>query len=418
MHRFLLILANTFLLLVCSIPSQLQAQRSLKIMHYNLLRYGDQDCGPTFTQKDGWLSTILEASRPDVMTVNEILPSEAFSNRVRGLGFTYTDQIEYGELTNEAGGIFVNNIFYRRDKLGYVGVEVIEASPRDVNVYTLFDRESVGTRDTLFLYFIVGHLKASDSSSDRAQRSQATTNIIDWMDRKGRGRHVILSGDFNFSSASEAAFQNLVKQTDQEIDFYDPAGKENNWNGPTHTLVHTQSPRTVSPDCGVAGGLDDRFDIILLSNAIRRESRGVFYQEGSYEVFGNGGDSYDRELRCSSDGPVSTTVCAALKQFSDHLPVTIELGLPILSTSISDQISQASIYVQNPVQDKLTIRWGNSQVKEIRVINSIGQVMGQMDISLTQAKAELSTLNWPIGVYWALVSDKQGKSRAFKLLKQ
>lgn len=418
MYRPTLILAASLFLMLGLSFSPVQAQRSLKIMHYNILRYGDNTCGPTLSQKDGWLSTILTAAQPDVLTVNELLPSEAFSNRIRGLGFTYTDQIDYGEITNEARAVFVNNIFYRKDKLGYVGVEVIDADPRDVNVFTLYDRESVASGDTLFLYFIVAHLKASNSSSDRAKRAQATQNIIDWMDENGRGKHVILLGDFNFSAANEDGFQNLVKQTDQEIDFFDPAGRENNWNGPVHTLIHTQSPRTVSNDCGVTGGLDDRFDIILLSDAIKNEDRGVFYKEETYEVFGNGGDSYDRELRCSADGPVSTTVCAALKQFSDHLPVSIELGLPTLSTSISPS-AKARIYVQNPVRDILTVRWENAQVvKEIKVINSIGQVMRQKSVSPSDTKAEISSTTWPIGVYWALVTDSQGKSRAFKLLKQ
>ncbi|MEM7509711.1 MAG: hypothetical protein AAF388_02185, partial [Bacteroidota bacterium] len=100
MYRPSLILTASLLLMLGLSLSPAQAQRSLKIMHYNILRYGDNTCGPTLTQKDGWLSTILTAAQPDVLTVNELLPSEAFSNRIRGLGFTYTDQIDYGEITN------------------------------------------------------------------------------------------------------------------------------------------------------------------------------------------------------------------------------------------------------------------------------------------------------------------------------
>lgn len=82
--------------------------------------------------------------------------------------------------------------------------------------------------------------------------------------------------------------------------------------------------------------MDDRFDFILANDAVMQGSNGVQYETGSYRALGNDGDSYNQELDCDGT-PVPVSICAALKQMSDHLPVVMELEFS-RAVSIADEL--------------------------------------------------------------------------------
>ncbi|MEL6844021.1 MAG: hypothetical protein AAFP02_12495, partial [Bacteroidota bacterium] len=284
----------SLLLCLLAAPS-VNAQIQVKVMQYNMLLFGPSCGGVTAAQKYGWLETILNHYRPDILAVNEFNPNQAYANGVKQLSFSYTDAVANADFTNEAGTDIANQLFYNTDKFGYAGVEVISGSLRDINVYTLFLKPEITQigEDTTFLYCIVGHLKAGQGGNNESQRATAANNIMNWVAVNGVDKNILLMGDMNIYFPAEAAFQSFVANSNANIRFVDPINKTGGWSGPANAAVHTQSTRTNSSDCGSNGGMDDRFDMILMSPAIQNQSDGIAYVSGSYEAFGNDGTNYN-----------------------------------------------------------------------------------------------------------------------------
>ena len=68
------------------------------------------------------------------------------------------------------------------------------------------------------------------------------------------------------------------------------------------------------------GGLDDRFDLILVSQSVK-DSGGITYIPGSYTTFGNDGNHLNRALNELPNAVVEDDIATALYYSSDHLPV-------------------------------------------------------------------------------------------------
>ncbi|TAE60293.1 MAG: endonuclease/exonuclease/phosphatase family protein, partial [Bacteroidetes bacterium] len=300
-----------------------------KVMSYNLLAFGLPCTGVTITQKYTWLGTILNHAQPDIFSVNEVSASNAsiYAEGIRQQSFpaAIRSQIAFPAPTNQAGSDRVNVLFYRKDKFGYLGGQVIVGGIRDVNLHKFYVKTATAVGDTTFLYCIQGHFKAGDTQNDATDRNLSATAIMNWVSAQGRNASVLLMGDFNLYSPNEQAFQTLVFNNDQAIRFRDPAGLQGGWTGASHALFHTQSPRSSSSDCGSGGGMDDRFDFILTSPALTDGLARVGIVPDSYATYGNNGQSYNTELSCSGNTTVPAQVCNTLKLMSDHLPVVLQI---------------------------------------------------------------------------------------------
>jgi len=111
----------------------------------------------------------------------------------------------------------------------------------------------------------------------------------------------------------------------------------------------THSTRTSSlPDGGSTGGIDDRFDLqIVTSGLLDGEglsylgptSTGLSGLQHSYQAFGNDGVSYNQRINNTYAGrSQSATVLDALYNFSDHLPVVADYQLPAVLGYVLDDI--------------------------------------------------------------------------------
>ena len=131
--------------------------------------------------------------------------------------------------------------------------------------------------------------------------------------------HFIILGDFNIYDAEEPAYQLLMDGF--SIDLYDPINRYGDWHDHSEFAdIHTQSTRDVQLGCGSYGGLDDRFDMILLSEYFN-ESIGLKYLENSYYAFGNDGNHFNQAVNEGENEVVSQEIADALYYASDHLPV-------------------------------------------------------------------------------------------------
>jgi hypothetical protein len=166
------------------------------------------------------------------------------------------------------------------------------------------------------------HLKASSGSTNEQLRAAEVDSLRKVTNALPAGSDFIVCGDFNIYGDYEPAYQNLVRDNPgDDGDFVDPLNITGVWNNPVYSIYHTQSTRATSVGGGAGGGLDDRFDMILYSNAVA-QAGGMMYVPGSCQPFGNDGNHFSRSINFGTNGAVPQALANALYYSSDHLPVT------------------------------------------------------------------------------------------------
>ena len=141
----------------------------------------------------------------------------------------------------------------------------------------------------------------------------------------------MVTGDFNIYASTEPAYSALVDQSTPGyfVDIFDLPGV---WNDAAYAPYHTQSTRTRQFGGGANGGLDDRFDMILMSQSII-DTGGVHYVNNSYLPYGNDGLHYNDSINKPPNLAVGQVIADALHYSSDHLPViagfTFQSGVPV-----------------------------------------------------------------------------------------
>ncbi len=133
-------------------------------------------------------------------------------------------------------------------------------------------------------------------------------------------------------------------------------------------MVQSQSTHTSSSGCAVGGGLDDRFDFILISNNVKYGNKKVKYVPGSFHVVGQDGKHFNEAVNSApTNTSVPANVLSALYNNSDHLPVTLKitvnqpLGIPQMHSDINQ------LRFTNPVNNIL-----NLKVDAAKTISSAG----------------------------------------------
>ena len=153
-----------------------------------------------------------------------------------------------------------------------------------------------------------------------------------------------------------------------------------------HLQTSTRNPQE-HPNSGLidgsgsTGGLDDRFDFIMMSENFNTSSD-LFYVNGTYESIGNNGNCYNSFISSTScSGTYSQSLRNALIEFSDHLPVVMEIETPenVLST---ESYSQAiGILNSNVTNSSFDISLSpNSEIRTLHIYNSNGQLIRSIDL--------------------------------------
>lgn len=415
------LLSSFFLLFV--LCSTAFGQQSIKLMHYNLLNFGNTCGNVPVLNKYAWLNTILEEARPDIFTVNEINPNPIFSNGIVSRSFDYTNAISQASITNTRNSSIVNQLFYNRDKLTLLDEAVINYSLRDLNAYRMYVNGSADNgNDSLNFYCIVGHFKATDEPASATSRNVAANAIINWLDQNLNGESVVVMGDFNIYRPSEAAYQTLTSNPGG-FSFTDVISTIG-WGGAGGAAFYTQSTRTSNQDCGSSGGMDDRFDMMLFSPDLLDNSKELQFVSGSYTAYGNDDNSYNAALQCSGNNEVPFSVCTALVNMSDHLPVVAELvANTVVSTERDLRIPGLRINLfPNPVQDHLSIELlyteFMSEEFKLSISNSLGQKVWEQRLSSQLEKLVLPLSGLESGLYVLRMEDRAGRFLSEKFLKK
>ena len=384
MRRFFVFLSLLLL------PVALLAQDTLTVMQYNLLEYGNYqsgfaDCYETNNntqRKDECIRTIMDYVKPDIFTVCEFGATQALLDdfmrhnlNINGANYWKTDNIMNYNHSN-----IINHIFYDSRKMELKKRSILITSPRDTDVYELYLKtSSLVAGDTIKLVCIVTHPKAGQYYE--SSRLATMQTVMSYIDQHYAHDNVLIMGDFNMYRASESGYQ-VLTQTHPNSDalFVDPLahlGGVGEWNNNSQFApFHTQSTRRYSDECFSSGGLDDRFDFILMSDEIFMGFNKIKYIDRSYKAVGNDGNHFDQSINQNENSAVPTVVADALYDASDHLPVTMKV-LVYDNLDVEETPVVSYRVYPNPVSDQLMV----SARGQYRIVNMVGQVMktGRLD---------------------------------------
>ena len=408
------------------------SQDTLKVMHYNLLNYGNYTNYCTsgnnnHEYKDAWIRTIVGYELPDILTINEISNYVFYHDRILNMVLNADGRTGYrrGVVSNIAGSDLVNMFYYNSNKLVLKSHEVVQSYVRDIDLFTMYCKTpQLEAGDTVFLHFLISHLKAGSNDSDADKRAEMTSAMISYLKNNKEPGNYLFMGDLNVYTSTETCYQNLTGTSALDFRFFDPVNKPGDWyNNSAFAAWHTQSVTSVSNGCQASGGMDDRFDQILATAQLMNGTRGLKYIPDSYHAVGQDGQHFNRSI---TDLPANTTVPAnvlsALYNNSDHLPVRLDLiltGSGPGSIAEQNQFSNAGIYLNNPEVATLFITSMVKTETTVSVISLTGQIV-QSEIHLlekgrNEMKMGISGLGH--GVYIIRLSDSQGRTTSIKMVK-
>ena len=212
------------------------------------------------------------------------------------------------------------NMLYYKTPLNLVSASTISTDVRFIHEFILSIEN-----DTFTIYSV--HLKAGQGFDENinVDNEQERYDEIQRLYQNVNNQYpYMVMGDFNIYTSNEPTFQFLLN----EMSLIDPINQIGDWNNnANYKSIHTQSTRSTSIgyyDAG--GGLDDRFDMILVSE-------GISVIENTYSAFGNDANHFNQSINNGTNGAVRQDMADALYYASDHLPVCVDISFTDISLS-------------------------------------------------------------------------------------
>jgi len=408
---------HRFFLITLLIINAVTAQDIVKIMAYNILNYEYTD-----TSRHQYYRTVLQNSNPDILVVEEIF-SQTAVNYIRD---RVLNTINIG---NFAAGMFINGfdsdnaIFFKTSKFAFLSNTPIHTELRDINEFKVVH---LITGDTLRLYAV--HLKANNTTADQQQRAREVDSLRKVTNALPLNTNFIVLGDFNIYGANEPAYQKLLQVIPPyEGHFYDMFNLPGTWNNSAYAIYHTQSPRVRSFGGGATGGMDDRFDLILYSEAVN-EPGVISVITQSLTAYGNDGNHFNDSINRPPNNAVPQYVADALHYASDHLPVYAlfkfenPIGIKLISSGIPEEYALSQNY-PNPFNPATNFGFRIPDFGLVRLI--VYDVLGKeiavpVNRNLQAGTYEVSfdAGNLPSGIYfYRLTSGDYTETRRMVLVK-
>ena len=418
--------------LIVSFSAIFAQSDTLKVMQYNLLNYGNYTgyCTTTnnnINDKNVYIRTILTAYYPDIFTVCEMgksatLPNDFVNNvlNINGSNFWMTCA---GSNSNNSSSL-TNCIFYNSVKLTLIGHHTAQTYTRDVDVYDFkFKDDDSGS---IVLTCVVAHLKAGTGTDNQGKRKIMAENTMSYLENNYREKNVLIMGDFNLYTSSEPAYQALINQTAYPnsyfIDPLYPYGVGSWNNNSTFKEYHTQSThKNEDDDCHSSGGMDDRFDFIMMSENIYGGRDGIRYIGGSYNALGNDGRRFNKSINDPVNIAVSQEVADALFNNSDHIPVTMNL-IVNYNTDIDEYTENVLNFdvFPNPATDNINIRFYQDRIGKanIMLFNTLGQIAYSEDVFVNDCLSEhiIPVYNLQKGLYFIRITNADGLTNTSKII--
>ena len=368
-------------------------QTRIKAMMYNILNYSNSEIS---RNKTPFLSTILEEVRPDLFMVCELVDEIGSNYLFENAIIPYNENFQKAPFEeNQSGNSDLQQmVYYNTKKLILEETRVITADTRDINKYTFkINTENASTHPIIFEVFVT-HLKASTGYSNRQRRLNSIQSFVSFTNNIENDSHVLFAGDFNFYTSNEEGYQYLIDDTnpiviidpidrpspnfpDDGVDYYENYDSTYFWNNSSFADIHSQSTRTFNSgfidDSGSTGGLDDRFDFIMMSKNFNTSSD-LYYVNDSYKTIGNNGNCYNSYIsNTNCSGEYSQNLRNALIEFSDHLPVVMEIET-LENTLTTSSINEINFIGSNLTEDYLDII-SNENIDNFKIYSISGQLI-------------------------------------------
>lgn len=412
------------------LSSCLFSQTRIKTLFYNTLNY---TIDIVSQEKTPYLQTILETVQPDLFMICEIKNEPAsdylFENAIIPFNANFK-KAPYRIVQSPAKDLS-QMVYYNSEKLTLLANQVITTNVRDINHYTFkINTENIEINPIKIEVFVT-HLKASTGFNNRMDRLQSVERFVAELDKLPNNSNILFAGDFNFYTSNEEGFLKLI-DTSNSIKIIDPINRlcppfpengvdyfnEDNfnntyfWNNSSFADVHSQSTRSsqLNGD-GAGGGMDDRFDFIMMSENLKTNST-LYFVENSYKTIGNNKNCYNSSVNnFDCTGEYSKNLRDALYFFSDHLPISLELETPENTLSVTKSVNPIKFIGSNLVSDFLSLHL-SEEITLIIIYNQLGQKIFETKV---QQKTELkiATSKFPKGIYYL----KTATSRPLKFVK-
>ncbi len=349
------------------------AQDTITVMTYNLLNFPAQN--PT---RYNDLEEIIQYVKPDLFICSEITSSAGVTSLLNN-SFN-VGPINYYDHANWVDGPDTDNMcYFNTNKLTLHSQNQIPTALRDISHYKLY---SCGLTDTIWYDVFSVHLKASQGITNANDRLAECVQLTNYIATLPTNTNIIVAGDFNFYGANpsvEPAWNQLTVASSQQLK--DPINMVGEWHANvSYKNIHTQSTRssTNSGCCGGStGGLDDRFDFILINNNLKNGIEGAQYVTGSYKTIGNDGNHFNKSIiESPTNSSVPSAVNMALFNMSDHLPVMMKVYTCDITIGVEENVVVNNVSVSFPQSNQLLIN--ANYLKEEKVLAEIFAMNGSV----------------------------------------
>ena len=418
-----MLIKKASLFVLCFWSVSFFGQNTIKAMFYNILNYNSDTESQNRTPH---LKTILETVQPDLFMVcelkNETASDYLYTNAI--LPFKQSFEKAPFKYSESPATNLLQMVYYNSAKLELEQTSVIPTRIRDINHYTFKVKVESGNSNPVRIEVFVTHLKASRGQDNREKRNASATTFTRELDRLPTNSYVLFAGDFNFYTSNESGFQTIINSSNP-IKIIDPVNRlcpafpDDNrdyfnddydstyfWNNSSFADVHSQSTRSSSLSDGSGGGMDDRFDFILISENLTKNNN-LYYKPESYKTIGNNGNCYNSFVSNTTClGEFSQNLRNALYQFSDHLPITLDLQ--VANTLSIYNTASIKFLNSNIVKDYLSIQVSDINLKSITIYNHLGQKVKSIEIN-NQKEISINLTSFSKGVYYLTADSLQPK---------
>ena len=398
------------------------SQENVKIMTYNLLNYPDVDSAirnPNFRK-------VIRNSNPDILVVQEMTSLAGMNGFLSNVMNAYGNVYSMGTFID--GTDTDNGIFFRTSKFRFISNTRIRTSLRDINEFKIVHINYPA--DTLRIFSV--HLKSSGGAVNENQRASEVDSLRKFTSSLPANSFYMVVGDFNIYGDYEPAYIKLKQITNGNGHFTDAITMTGSWKQFQYRQYHTQSPRTRGFGGGSTGGMDDRFDMILMSPGIFNAGR-IAYVPGTMTPYGNDGNHYNDSINRRPNTAVPDSVADAIHYASDHIPVIATftfgnvIGISGNNQNIPDKFELSQNF-PNPFNPSTKIKFeipdserNNSFDTELIVYDMLGrEVSVLVNTSLKAGKYEAvwNAANMPSGVYlYTLSAGEYRETKRMILLK-
>ena len=323
----------------------------IKVMSYNVLKYGD-GCQGTAREMHGYLKTIVNYTNPDILGLVKVeaIPTGpnakgkapiAFDDSILAYALNASGADKYAvcPFTNVARDNNQAILFYNKHKFGFSSFVTLVSDITDINMYKLYYLGSnlPNINDTVFIYIVLVHTDSGDESDERDRQMTELMNAL--RKRFATLPNIIVMGDFNLRKTNEPGYQALTNNAEKNYCLIDPpfsidkkVSYPGNWDKHPERFSAFLTTSTRRKDkepnsCGTGGAAKGWYDHIFLSPSITNNTNFYHYINGSYHTIGNDGKRIDASVNDLPNKAAPVEVLNALYQMSNKYPVMLELGI-------------------------------------------------------------------------------------------